>query len=104
MLPEPVIKAHRLAAFLAAVSPENTPFFADFCEMFSQCAFYKEMTPAQTMEAQADLKQRMAFMNDVKVSNDFVLAQILQEILLNLTTINARVAKAMAERTDAGNE
>ena len=92
MIPEQVTKAHRIAAFLAATSPENTPFFADFCDIFSNCKFYQDMTPAESMEAQADLKQRMEFVNDLKVSNDFVLANILQEVLLNLSNLNVAIA------------
>lgn len=92
MIPEQVVKAHRIAAFLAATSPENAPFFDDFCDMFTHCEFFKELTPAQTMEAQNDLKSRMEFVNDIKVSNDFVLAQVLQEILVNLSSINQKIA------------
>lgn len=91
MIPDQVLKAHRIAAFLAASTPEDTPFFTDFCEMFSNTEFYQALTPAQSMEAQEDLKQRIEFLNDMKVSQNFVMANVLQEILINLTTLNQKL-------------
>lgn len=90
MINDRIIKAHRIAAFLAATSPESTPFFGDFCEIFQSCSFYKDMTQAESMEAQADLKMRLEFLNDMKVSQDFVMVQVLQEILMNLAALNAK--------------